>query len=95
MIKPSDFNQFTEAGGMKPNKLTQTDLCDDGVMKTIEINQLNLSVDDEVIKGNKLCQSGPYDSEGTNNKINQADQLIKGSEVTQSHSCNLGGEFKV
>ena len=65
-------------------------------MNTIEINQLDLTEDDGVIKVNELCQSGTYGNEGINNdKINQADQVIKGSGLTQSHSCDLGGEFKV
>ena len=49
-----------------------------------------------MIKGNKLCQSGPYDSERINDiKINQADQVIKGRELTETYSFDDGGVFKV
>ena len=96
MIKAGEINQYGEAGESKPNELTQTDLCNDGVMNTIEINQLDLTEDDGVIKVNELCQSGTYGNEGINNdKINLADQVIKGSELTQSHSCDHGGKYKV
>ena len=47
---------------IEPNKLKQTDLCDQ-VIKTSEINQLDLAEQDEVIKGIELCQSGTYDGE--------------------------------
>ena len=96
MIKAGEMNQYGEAGEIKPNELTQTDLCNDGVMKTTENKQSDISEDDGVIKANELCLSGTSVSEGINaDKINQADQVIKVNELTQSHPCDHGGEFKV
>ena len=96
MIKAGEINQYGEAGESKPNELTQTDLCNDGVMKTTENKQSDISEDDGVIKANELCLSGTSVSEGINaDKINQADQVIKGRELTESYSCDDGGVFKV
>ena len=43
----------------------------------------------------KISKTSQTENKKRRNKINQADQLIKCSELTQSHSCDRDGEFKV
>ena len=59
--------------GSEQNRLYQTDLGEDGVIK-----QLSVVVEDEVIKGNVLCQSGPYDFEEVN-----------GNKIIQTSTCMI------